>query len=326
MQASQRVKPILDQAAAAAAALTDASGAAKAEVAARKAKKLTPEEMKLMRQQADPTFASKKDAPKKAKAAKAAKAAPAAAVKDAGGAGAAVQQATATAKDAAAEMQSSLVQQGGGHVHVSTDATAGAASAGILSKDAQAKSTAGNKRHHGLGFVEEQPNAKRSKQHDGQPVSAPSNDGVAPKSSAQQHQPAQTGGEGSKAEKQRQQGQGMQQEGQGMQQEGQGHKPSGQGSQQEGQGRQAPGQGSQPTRQGPQATGQTLPSQATVIFTDECTAFIRGLDSKVTEAELKTLLTPCGDIKDIRIVMDKATHRPKVISQESLVFMKFQPA
>ena len=50
-----------------------------------------------------------------------------------------------------------------------------------------------------------------------------------------------------------------------------------------------------------------------MIFTDECTAFVRGLDNKVNEQELRTLLAPCGEIKGVRLVMDKVTGLFKVI-------------
>ena len=49
-----------------------------------------------------------------------------------------------------------------------------------------------------------------------------------------------------------------------------------------------------------------------MIFTDECTAFVRGIDANATEDELKALLTLCGDIKGVRFVMDKGTGRSKV--------------
>ena len=48
------------------------------------------------------------------------------------------------------------------------------------------------------------------------------------------------------------------------------------------------------------------------MFTDECTAFVRGLDAKVTEAELKQLLAPCGEVKDVRLVKDRFTGHHKV--------------
>ena len=319
------MKPFLEQAAAAAAATADAAGTAKAQAAAKKAKKLTPEEMKLMRQQADPNFASKKDAPaaKKSKGAKESKAAAAATAKDV--AAGATQQTPAKAQSATADAGSKAVQQDAVAVQSTRSASASPAAAGAVSNaepQSQAKSVSGNKRHHGLGFTEEQPNAKRSKQ---QTEQSPSLDkpqgsqGALP--AATQHDSAAQGKSETAAAATAAQSKGeannakqkQQQSGQGHQQPGQGRQQPGQGRQQPGQGRQQQGQGQQQAGQGHAAAAQAgAPDQAPVIFTDECTAFIRGLDSKVTEANLQTLLEPCGDIKDVRIVVDKATSRPKV--------------
>lgn len=311
MQASQRVKPVLEQAAAAAAAFTDAAGVARAESAAKKAKKLTPAEMKLMRQQADPNFASKKDAPaaKKAKGSKAVKAAAAAAVKDAPGSDgiAGAQQVSATSQATAGKQMVSGQNRG-------DKVNQAAAAASASGEDGQGKPSAGSKRHHGLGFVEEQPTAKRAKQPDGTAVEAlGKGDSAAVDNAASQQHPAdQQPGEVTAAQVQRQQqAQGSQQGQQGSQQ--------GQGMQKAGQGSHKAGQGSQQAEQASAAAGKEQPNQAPVVFTDECTAFVRGLDSKVTEAELQTLLAPCGDIKDVRIVLDKATHRPKVSSTAKTV-------
>ena len=312
VQASQRVKPTLEQAAAAAVAAADASGTAKAQAAAKKAKKLTPEEMKLMRQQADPNFASKKDgaapaqpASKKTKQQKESKVAPAAAVKD--DAANATEHASAAAQAVPNVTGQELAQQAAGPVAASKSATAGVAAAATGADNAaqqqpQAKLAPGSKRHHGLGFTEEQPSAKRSKQQDGQPAATSRTEEN--QEASVRAQPAQLIAKAkeldphasSDATPQSGHVRGSARQGQGSQQTGQGSSQTGQDRQQAGQNQASAG-----------ASAQTP-----VMFTDECTAFIRGLDSKVTEAELKGLLSPCGDIKDVRIVMDKATNRPKV--------------
>lgn len=307
-QASQKVKPILEQAAAAAVAVADASGTAKAHAAAKKAKKLTPEEMKLMRQQADPNFSSKKDAPAHAQAAskksKQQKEVPAAAVNDV--AAGPTEHTPATAQAASGDVGIVSGQQAAAPFTASKSATAGASAAtgsdNTTQQQPQGKAAPGNKRHHGLGFTEEQPSAKRSKQQDGQ-ANATSRTEESQQASVKA-QPAQHDAKAqgldahgaTHAKPQSTHAGGSRGQGQGIRQPGQGSSQSGQGGQQAGQNQAAAG-----------ASGQ-----APVVFTDECTAFIRGLDSKVTESELKGLLSPCGDIKDIRIVVDKATSRPKV--------------
>ena len=48
------------------------------------------------------------------------------------------------------------------------------------------------------------------------------------------------------------------------------------------------------------------------FYTDECTAFVRGLPQSVEDSELKAVFADCGDLKEIRITRDPQTGRPKV--------------
>lgn len=259
MQASRKVRPILEQAAAAAAIAIDTEGIAKAQAAAKKAKKLTPEEMQRMRQQADPNYQKKQAA------------------------------ATGTStSDSVSKHKGKKGKGPAGKAEPATKALASLASdkvpaAGATQEDevaakhstAQAQhdqaSAAGSKRRHGLGFTEDQPEAKKSK-HDDEPGKAAATDGT-------QHAPSNS------------------------KQDISSHKPP------------AP-QGQQSKPAGGQAAAAASNSGAAqsqpVIFTDECTAFVRGIDNKVTEDELRGLLAPCGEIKDVRLVMDKVTGLFKV--------------
>lgn len=281
------MRPILEQAAAAAALVSDSEGTARAQAAAKKAKKLTPEEMKKMRQQADPNYqikqaaaaavtagdgnaaGSKKGKTGKAPAARAETAAQAVSASLPAAAAAAVAEPTAEVASADAVPSNAAAAK---------HSTAQAASQAVHDQ----ASAAGSKRRHGLGFSEDQPGPKKSKQADGadkpvdsthqaqhaqqaqQPPSSfsagpPSNQPSVSKPQSQQSKPANaTAAEGA--------------------------------------------QSSAGAAQGPP-----------VIFTDECTAFVRGMDNKVTEEELCNLLAVCGEIKGVRLVMDKVTGMFKVV-------------
>jgi len=277
------VRPILEQAAAAA-AVSDAEGTAKAQAAAKKAKKLTPEEMKKMRQQADPNYlnkqaaaaatagdgistSSKKGKKGKGPAARAETAAQAESASLPPSAAAAAAVAEPTAKLASADAMPS-------DVAAAKHSTAQAASQALHDQ----ASAAGSKRRHGLGFSEDQPGPKKSKRADGADKPADSTH------QAQQAQPPPSSFSAgppshpppvSKPQSQQ-------------------SKPA-----------------NVPAAVGAQSSagaGQDPP----VIFTDECTAFVRGMDNKVTEEELRNLLAACGDIKGVRLVMDKVTGMFKV--------------
>ena len=286
MQASRKVRPILEQAAAAAAAAANAEGTAKAQTAAKKAKKLTPEEMKKMRQQADPNYQAKQAAiagdhahadgtSKKAKKGKAvaskpkptsdmtAKQAPASSGRD--------RLADADAKPEAAA------------THAATQAVAQAA--------ADHGAASGSKRRHGLGFTERQPQPKRAKQERNPPSPDPaaSNDTGSDQAASDPHQQAPSRPTGDQQTK---------------------TKPA----------LHTPPATAQTAVASPGAQGRAQSAAAVtaqglpVIFTDECTAFVRGLDNKVTEAELRELLAGCGEIKGVRLVKDKVTGWFKVSS------------
>ena len=290
------MRPILEQAAAAAAVVSDSEGSAKAQAAAKKAKKLTPEEMKKMRQQADPNYQSKQAAAaaaatagdgiatgsKKGKKGKgpAARAEPAAQAESASLPAPAAAVAAAVAEPTAKHASADAMPSDAAAVKHST---AQAASQALHDQ----ASSAGSKRRHGLGFSEDQPGPKKSKQADGvdkaadslqqaqhaqqaqQPPSSfsagpPSNQPPVSKTQSQQSKPANVQAA-------------------------------------------AGAQSSAGAAQGPP-----------VIFTDECTAFVRGLDNKVTEEELRNLLAACGEIKGVRLVMDKVTGMFKVVIMLSL--------
>lgn len=269
LQASRKVRPILEQAAAAAAVVTDAEGTAKAQAAAKKAKKLTPDEMKKMRQQADPNYQKKQAA--------------AAGTADEGNTAKNKKgKNQATKAEAAAKPEAASVSTAAA---AGTDATSDAVQedeVAVKHSTAQAASqalhdqatAAGSKRRHGLGFSEDQPAPKKSKPADGQNTAAekdhPGQAQQAPSASkpslSADPPPA--------------------------------HKPQQQ---------QRPAAISQPA-----AASAAAAQGPPVIFTDECTAFVRGLDNKVKEEELRTLLAPCGEIKGVRLVMDKGTGLFKV--------------
>lgn len=340
------MRPVLEQAAAAALAVTDAAGTAKAQAAAKKAKRLTPQEMKQMRQQADPHFGSKdagagtsQTASQKAKAkAKLAKAAAAAAAAASASVNVDVAQVQSAAAEASLPVEQHMQQPSKAEVTrasvskpVSITAEAPAQSkqpGSAVQPKQQGNAVSGSKRHHGLGFVEGQPSSKRLK---GEEDSRAGTDNtVAGPQPAQAETKAQlevTGstwqaessssvqapfpGPGSgQAEQQQGPGQGKSQPGQGNSQPGQGQQQAGQRQQQQRQSQQATGTDQQQAGHG----HSEAPTGPPVVFTDECTAFVRGLDSKVTDAELQALLAPCGDVKDVRIVLDKVTNRPKVSS------------
>ena len=135
---------------------------------------------------------------------------------------------------------------------------------------------AGSKRRHGLGFSEDQPAPKKSK----------AADGTHETTAAEKDHPGQA-----------QQGPPASNPNLSADQPPK-HKPQQQ---------QRPAANSQPA-----GTSAAAAQGPPVIFTDECTAFVRGLDNKVNEEELRTLLAPCGEIKGVRLVMDKVTGLFKV--------------
>lgn len=285
VQACRKVRPFLEQAAAAAAAAANTEGTAKAQAAAKKAKKLTPEEMKKMRQQADPNYQAKQaaagtptpyaDGPsKKGKKAKTAAGQP--------------EAASVTASKAARHKLPDAGSKPGGaaSTHMAAQTAAQA--------QADQSAASNNKRRQGLGFAEEQPQPKRAKPTPPDPAAADNTDSVQhaqqapansnpqeklPSSKVVDEQPSQT-----KA--------GLQKQSAAPQAAGASSGP--------------------PRRHQPAAAAAAAQQGPLAVFTDECTAFVRGLDNKVTEAELKQLLAACGQVKDVRLVMDKATGRPKV--------------
>lgn len=262
VQASRKVRPILEQAAAAAAAALDAEGTAKAQAAAKKAKKLTPEEMNKMRQQADPNYKNKQAAAGNSNTKPKGK-------KEKGPPDNVDAAAKAAASVAAAKLPA--VEPLQKDVAAARHGTAQAASQAQHDN----ASASGSKRRHGLGFSEDQPQLKKGKPPNGPESTAADGEqhvlsaskqdcGNAP---APMHQSAQ--------------------------------------------------QGNPATHQAAASSSADTPQGPPVIFTDECTAFVRGLDNKVTEDELKSLLVPCGEVKGVRLVMDKVTGRPKVASSST---------
>jgi len=285
------VRPILEQAAAAAAVLSDSEGTAKAQAAAKKAKKLTPEEMKKMRQQADPNYQNKQAAA--AAAATAGHGIATGSKKGKKGKGPAARAETAAQAESASLPAAAAV----------AEPTAKLASADAMPSDAAAAkhstaqaagqalhdqaSAAGSKRRHGLGFSEDQPGPKKSKQADG--ADRPVDSTQQAQHAQQAQQPPSSFSAGP---------------------------PSNQPPVSRPQSQQ-----SKPANI-PAAVGEQSSAGAAqgppVIFTDECTAFVRGLDNKVTEEELRNLLAACGEIKGVRLVMDKVTGMFKVVILLSL--------
>ena len=47
-------------------------------------------------------------------------------------------------------------------------------------------------------------------------------------------------------------------------------------------------------------------------YTDECTAFVRGLPQDIEDGELDEVFADCGGLKDIRITRDPQTGQAKV--------------
>ena len=48
------------------------------------------------------------------------------------------------------------------------------------------------------------------------------------------------------------------------------------------------------------------------FYTDQCTAFVRGLPQNVEEGELEAIFADTGGVKDVRITRDHETGQPKV--------------
>ena len=48
------------------------------------------------------------------------------------------------------------------------------------------------------------------------------------------------------------------------------------------------------------------------FYTDECTAFVRGLPQNIEDGELDEVFADCGGLKDIRITRDLQTGQAKV--------------
>ena len=48
------------------------------------------------------------------------------------------------------------------------------------------------------------------------------------------------------------------------------------------------------------------------FYTDECTAFVRGLQPNMEEGDLEALFVNCGNIKAVRITRDPQTGQAKV--------------
>ena len=287
MQASRKVRPILEQAAAAAAAAANAEGTAKAQAAAKKAKKLTPEEMKKMRQQADPNYQAQQPAAagnpaqadgtsKKAKKGKASKPKP---------------SSVSTANQVPASSGTEKLAD-------TNSKPEAAATRAAAQADADQAIASGSKRRQGLGYAEEQPQPKRARQESNSalPGLAASSD-TGP---AQHDQQAQHGQQSQAASDKQQQTK---------------TKPA----------LQKPAATAQAAVANSGAQGQVQSAAAVtgqgppVVFTDECTAFVRGLDNKVTEAELRGLLAGCGEIKGVRLVKDKVTGWFKVTIAVSIL-------
>ena len=281
MQASCKVRPILEQAAAAAAAAANAEGTAKAQAAAKRAKKLTPEEMKKMRQQADPNYQAKQAAAagspaahadglsKKAKKGKA-------------GANKLETANKVPATKGRDELADAASQSEAAAMHAAAQAAAQVA--------ADHGAASGSKRRQGLGFAEEQPQAKRAKQelNPALPDPAASTD----PGPAQHAQQAQAASEAQQQAPSRSTGDQQTKTKPALQ------NPAAT----------AQAAAARPGAQGPAQSGAAATASGPpVVFTDECTAFVRGLDNKVTEDELRELLAGCGDIKGVRLVKDKLT-------------------
>lgn len=282
-EASRKVRPFLEQAAAASAAAANSEGNAKAQAAAKKAKKLTPEEMKKMRQQADPNYQAKQaaastatahaDGPsKKGKKAKAV-----------------AGQSELPSETASKALAASRDKLPGANPKPEVAATHLAAQTAAQAQ-ADHGAASGNKRRQGLGFAEEQAQPKRAKPAPPDPAAADNTD------SAQRAQQAQAGSNSPQDPPSSKVAGDQQQTKAGLQNQSAAAQAAG------------PISGAS----GPQQPAAVAASQGPpVVFTDECTAFVRGLDNKVTEAELQELLAACGQVKDVRLVMDKLTGRPK---------------
>lgn len=294
LQASRKVRPFLEQTAAAAAAAADAQGTAKAQAAAKKAKKLTPEEMKKMRQHADPNYQAKQEPAGNA-------AQPASLPKKAKKGKAAAQKAEAPDEEsveeaAEATATASAASRAGAHPNANTKPAAAATAIHAAAQEAaqaQADSGAGSKRRHGLGFAAEQPQSKRAKQTPLDPAAQgnpnPTQQPHTDPSSEQQLPDKPAAGLEFKSAA-------------GLQSKSvTGQASASRGVTDHNQQRSGAAAATGAASQGPP-----------VVFTDECTAFVRGMDHKVTEAEVKELLAPCGEVKDVRMVMDKVSGRPKV--------------
>lgn len=284
VQASRKVRPFLEQAAAASAAAANSEGTAKAQAAAKKAKKLTPEEMKKMRQQADPNYQAKQaaastatahaDGPsKKGKKAKAV-----------------AGQSELPSETASKALAASRDKLPGANPKPEVAATHLAAQTAAQAQ-ADHGAASGNKRRQGLGFAEEQAQPKRAKPAPPDPAAADNTD------SAQRAQQAQAGSNSPQDPPSSKVAGDQQQTKAGLQNQSAAAQAAGLIS----------------GASGPQQPAAVAASQGPpVVFTDEYTAFVRGLDNKVTEAELQELLAACGQVKDVRLVMDKLTGRPKV--------------
>ena len=48
------------------------------------------------------------------------------------------------------------------------------------------------------------------------------------------------------------------------------------------------------------------------IYTDECTAFVRGLPQNIEDGQLDEVFADCGGLKEIRITRDAQTGQAKV--------------
>ena len=307
MQASRKVRPFLEQAAAAAAAAANVEGSAKAQAAAKKAKKLTPEDMKKMRQQADPNYQGKQagaatnsavdglGVSKKRKKGKAvaSRSEPASDTPS-----------RASAASGSDKLSDTVPKPEVAATHQTAQAAAQAA--------ADHGAPSGNKRRQGLGFAEEQPQPKRAKQA----LDPSASNDTDPVQHAQQAQAASNTQQQAHAASDAQQ-----------------QAPSTMASEQQSKGKaglQTQSAAAQAAvgssgAQGQQQSGAAASQGPPVIFTDECTAFVRGLDHKVTEAELKDLLAACGEVKDVRLVMDKVTGRPKVFVCQAVTVGSLAP-
>ncbi len=71
-------------------------------------------------------------------------------------------------------------------------------------------------------------------------------------------------------------------------------------------------EGSKPLQAEEKADGAEASTSGRPFYTDECTAFVRGLPQNLEDGELDELFADSGGLKDIRIQRDSQTGQAKV--------------